>query len=152
MKTFCVLSDTHGNVADLQKLEGVMRESDYVIHLGDNIADTRFFPTEITKKLYAVKGNCDGGGEDQIIEVEGKRILLTHGDRYNVKSGTDALYYRAQGLNADAVFYGHTHKADIEERAGVIMINPGTLKGYVEKSYCYVVLVGGKFIAKIVYL
>ena len=152
MKTFCVLSDTHGNLLDLKKLEGIMAESDYVIHLGDNIADTRLLPPNITKKLYAVKGNCDGGGDDMIIEAEGKRILLTHGDRYGVKSGTDELFYRAKGLNADAVFFGHTHIAVIEERAGVLMVNPGTLKGYVDKSYCYVVLSNGKFVAKTVYL
>ncbi len=39
MKTVTVLSDTHGNRRALDRLDTVLRESDYIIHLGDTSAD-----------------------------------------------------------------------------------------------------------------
>lgn len=35
MKKIVVISDTHGNFSCIEKLLGIMKESDYVFHLGD---------------------------------------------------------------------------------------------------------------------
>ena len=43
MKTILVLSDTHGNLSDMEKLKGIMAESDYVFHLGDYQSDILAF-------------------------------------------------------------------------------------------------------------
>ena len=144
------MSDTHGNANDIKKLLPIMEESDYVIHLGDYMSDTRYFSENIYEKLYAVKGNCDGGGDDLVIEIENKKILLTHGDRYGVKQGNLKLLLKAKEIGADAVFYGHTHVPLIEEVENITFINPGTLSNYSEKTYCYAVIFNGKIIAKIV--
>ena len=150
MKTLFIMSDTHGNANDIKKLLPIMEESDYVIHLGDYMSDTRYFSENIYEKLYAVKGNCDGGGDDLVIEIENKKILLTHGDRYGVKQGNLKLLLKAKEIGADAVFYGHTHVPLIEEVENITFINPGTLSNYSEKTYCYAVIFNGKIIAKIV--
>lgn len=150
MKTFFIVSDTHGHVAPLEKLKGIMQESDYIIHLGDYFSDMRPFEREFYKKLYAVKGNCDGGGADEILDVSGYKILLTHGDRYGVKSSLYKLLLRAKELGVNAVFYGHTHVAKIEEIDGITFINPGNMQSFIEKTYCYAVLYNGKLTAKIV--
>ena len=150
MKTFFIMSDTHGNTAVMKKLLPIMEESDFVIHLGDYATDKRCLSEKVYEKLYAVKGNCDGGGDDLIIEAEGKKILLTHGDRYGVKKGLTELFFKAKEINADAVFYGHTHISDVTETGGVLLINPGTLSAYGEKTYCYAVIADGKITAKIV--
>ena len=150
MKTFFIMSDTHGNTAEMKKLLPIMEESDFVIHLGDYATDKRCLSEKVYEKLYAVNGNCDGGGDDLIIEAEGKKILLTHGDRYGVKKGLTELFFKAKEINADAVFYGHTHISDVTETGGVLLINPGTLSAYGEKTYCYAVIADGKITAKIV--
>lgn len=150
MKTFVILSDSHGNLSALSKLYGVMQESDYVIHLGDYCGDMREYSDDICQKLYRVKGNCDGGGSDFILEAEGKKILLTHGDRYGVKTGLYKLLLRAKEVCADVVLFGHTHIAEITEIDGITFINPGSLSKYGNASYCYMVLVGEKIVAKIV--
>jgi len=130
MKTLFVISDTHGNGEKIKKLLPIMEESDYVIHLGDYITDTRYLSEKVYEKLYAVKGNCDGGGDDLIIEVENKKILLTHGNRYGVKQGNLKLLLKAKEIGVDAVFFGHTHKSLAEEVDGITFVNPGTLSRY----------------------
>lgn len=150
MKTFFIVSDTHGHTAPLEKLRHVMNESDYVIHLGDHASDMRPFERELYKKLYVVKGNCDGGGDDEIIESDCYKILLTHGDGYGVKSSLYKLLLKAKELKVNAVFYGHTHIAKIEEIDGIVFINPGNMQDFIDKTYCYAVLYNGKLTSKIV--
>ena len=150
MKTFLILSDTHGNIAAMNTLKGIMAECDYIIHLGDYHRDLQSFSEEFCEKIYSVNGNCDGGGKDLVFEVDGKKILLTHGDRYDVKSSLYKLLLKAKEIKADVVMFGHTHIPVVEERDGILFINPGTLNGYTEKTYCYMVLTGGKAVAKIV--
>ena len=150
MKTAIVLSDTHRNFSALEKLLPKMLENDFVFHLGDNEGDILSYKKELGSKIYSVKGNCDGGGEDYVLEVENVKILLTHGDKYGVKSSLYKLLLRAKELNADAVFYGHTHAAQIEKIEGITFINPGCMTSYGQKSYCYAVFHDGKLTVKIV--
>jgi putative phosphoesterase len=126
-----------------------MAESDYIIHLGDNEKDINLY-REFSQKIFSVAGNCDGGGSDKIIEIEGLKILLTHGDKYRVKSGITNLFFHAKEIGVNVVMFGHTHSSLIEEVEGITFINPGTLKGYFDKSYCYAVIYDGKITAKIV--
>ena len=105
---------------------------------------------ELGAKIYSVKGNCDGGGADQIIEIEGVKVLLTHGDKYGVKNCLLNLSFRAKELGVNAVFYGHTHIANIEVIDKITFINPGCMTSFGQKSYCYAVFHQGKLTAKIV--
>lgn len=146
-----VISDTHGNLQDLDKLSQIISESDYVFHLGDHYDDMRYFYPKIKDKLYRVHGNCDWGAEKElIVEIEGHRILATHGDLYGAKLGTDRLVYKAMQENCDIVFYGHTHCAEITKENGIYLINPGTLQKYsTHKTFAYVVISGDKVIPAI---
>ncbi len=148
MKKFVILSDTHRNLAPLFKIENIMQEADYVIHLGDHDSDMRSFKRVLCDKLHTVTGNCDGGSTEEVLNVDGYKILLTHGHRYGVKSSLLQLLLRAKELGVNAVFYGHTHNADICEIDGITFINPGNTLDYT--TYCYAVLTQGKLIAKIV--
>ncbi len=150
MKTIVVLSDTHGNLSSIEKISTIVHESDYVFHLGDCKSDILAFSREFGDKIHAVAGNCDGGGADEIIEIEGVKILLTHGDKYGVKNGLLKLVLRAKELGVNAVFYGHTHQADITICDGIQLINPGNTKSFIDKTYCYAVVHDGKLVAKIV--
>ena len=50
-----------------------------------------------------------------------------HGDACGVKSGTGMLEKRAKEAGADAVLFGHTHRATVTDLSGILAVNPGTL-------------------------
>ncbi len=150
MKTMIVISDSHGNVSALEGLSQIMKYSDYIVHLGDYQRDIKLFSRDYGDRIYSVKGNCDLGHDEQVIEVEDVKVLLTHGNAYGVKSGLTNLSLRAKELNVDLVLYGHTHLANIEVSDGITYVNPGTTSRYQAKSYAYVVIHEKKITAKIV--
>ncbi len=142
MKTFVVLSDSHGRRTNLQKVKRLFEENDYIIHLGDGSNDMRETFSEYPEKTYIAKGNCDFSyGEDEfVIEEEGVGIFCCHGHKYGVKSNLYRLAARAKEKDCTVALYGHTHRAAITEVDGVTCINPGALGAYVDPSYCYLVL------------
>ena len=64
---------------------------------------------------------------EQLIELENKKILMTHGHEYGVKSSLLNLNYRAKELGADIALYGHSHIAAIEKHDGIWFVNPGSV-------------------------
>ena len=150
MKKLVIVSDTHGNLKNLEKLLPIIEESDLIIHLGDYSSDLKVLSPELYDKLYYVKGNCDGGGEDAFFEAENLKIMMTHGDRYGVKQSLTKLYLKAKEMKIDVVLYGHTHIPKIEEYDGITFINPGCMSIFSNKTYCYAVVNNDKIIAKIV--
>lgn len=137
-----VISDTHGNLVDIDKMAQIILESDYVFHLGDHYDDMKNLKGVLNEKLYRVHGNCDWGEQKEIIvQIEGHKILATHGDLYGVKLGTDRILNKAKSEGCDIVLFGHTHIAEIKKEDGVVMINPGALSKYsTNKSFAYVVI------------
>ncbi len=154
MKTFVVLSDSHGRYKNVQRLAPLFGENDFVVHLGDGSSDMRPYTAQAPDKFYAMRGNCDFsyGQEECIIEAEGVSILCCHGHRYGVKRGLEGLAARAKELGCSVALYGHTHRADIATVDGVLCVNPGALGDYAAPSYCYLVLHSGKPTATIVNL
>jgi len=148
VKTAVILSDTHGNFSAIEKILPIMQESDFVIHLGDFQRDIFAYEKELGKKIISVKGNCDGGGEDRILEIEKVKILITHGNKYSVKSNMLNLIYVAKEKGVNAVFYGHTHVSDTFKQDGILFVNPGCMSGFYEKTYCYAVFHDGKVTTK----
>lgn len=154
MTTITVFSDSHGTPLPT-KLTSVAFESNLVFFLGDGILSLG--DMLLHKGFHAVKGNCDpscGFCDEEVVEVENVRILLTHGDKYRVKNDLTSLYMHARELECNLVLYGHTHFADVQEYAGVTLVNPGAI--YSARtgapSYAYVVVTNGKFVVKIVNL
>jgi putative phosphoesterase len=126
-----VLSDTHGNYALALKMLDLLGDFEQIIHLGDTSGDGEIIELALERKLVIVSGNCDTSGNYPHLaglDICGKRMLITHGDRFHVKSGIDGLCRKAKVCRADIVLYGHTHIAHIEEVEGILFINPGTLK------------------------
>ena len=152
MKTLCVLSDTHGNIQEIENLFPIFAESDYVIHLGDTSSDGQIIRKAFPDKTYLLNGNCDftrAGVNELILEVEGVKIFACHGDAYGVKRGYDRIAYAAEQAGCKVALFGHTHEA-IEETAGnVQLFNPGTLRRYCEGTYLYLVVNGEKAVGKI---
>ena len=128
-----VMSDTHGNTKVIkQLLENYQGQVAAVVHLGDYARDmARFARQDADSALYyIVNGNTDPLVEvydERVIEVAGKRIFITHGHRYDVKSKLDNLVYRAQELQVDACLFGHTHIAVLFTHKNIVFLNPGSL-------------------------
>lgn len=142
-----ILADTHGNTKDIQKLVPILSESDIILFAGDGLKDLNILPPDIYKKVRAVKGNCDllSADREVIFDVSGKKILLTHGDMYGVKSGLTKLCLHAREVKADIVIFGHTHFAEVLTFDKTMFINPGTLSRYAEKkTFAYLVIANGK--------
>lgn len=152
MKTFVVLSDSHGRKSAIDKLKPLFAENDYLIHLGDGAADMREIFSLYPDKTYICKGNCDlfYGTDEFVLQEEGVSILCCHGHKYGVKSGFKKLAAHAKERGCTAALYGHTHCADVCEVDGVLCINPGSLGAHSGASYCYLVAHKGKLTPTIV--
>ena len=59
MKTAVVLSDTHGYRQGIDELNGILAESDYIIHLGDTSSDGSYIRSRYPEKTILLNGNCD---------------------------------------------------------------------------------------------
>lgn len=128
-----VISDTHGNVNRAFIAHSRSEPVDAIIHLGDGCADADLLRETLDIPVINVAGNCDPGSDiprERVWECEGKRLLLTHGDAYQVKSGLSRLRLRAGEIGADAVLFGHTHHAVLENYSGLLLINPGSLANH----------------------
>jgi putative phosphoesterase len=125
-----VMSDSHGNYP-LALQACVMAESfDALFHLGDGGDDAGLLAHTLDVKVIHVAGNCDissASPRELLLECEGKKLLLLHGDAYGVKIGLGMLEKRAREAGVDAVLFGHTHKATVTTLSGILAVNPGTL-------------------------
>lgn len=125
-----VISDTHGNFQLALQACDLAEPIDAVLHLGDGGDDAAFLMHALDIEVIHVAGNCDIGSaspRELLWEREGKRLLLLHGDAYGVKSGLGRLEKRAVETGADAVLFGHTHRAAVTSLSGILAVNPGTL-------------------------
>jgi len=137
-----VISDTHGNQAALFRAHQAAGRVDAVIHLGDGEADAALLSTVEGSPILRIAGNCDLGStapRELVCEWKGVRLLLCHGDRYGVKAGLTQLIQRGHAAEVDAVLYGHTHTARIDESEGLWLINPGTMT-YPAQCHSYAIL------------
>ena len=124
-----VVSDTHNVREYMDKVKSVIKKADVLIHLGDNISDLYYIAEGFNGAIYGVKGNCDFGTselKEQVIELEDKKFLITHGDRYNVKYNMTNIYLRARELGIDGAMFGHSHIPFIEKETNIWLINPGS--------------------------
>lgn len=139
-----VVADTHSSVSyiidAINNTEGVSK----VIHLGDCVSDARVIQENVDVPVIMVRGNNDYFDKDvpldKIIYVEGHKILLTHGHKYNVYFGPQRLYFRAMELGCDMVLYGHTHIFEDICVGDVRIINPGSVSLPRDRVASYVLM------------
>ena len=108
-----------------------LHQPQQVIHLGDMISDAEEVAEQYPKLPFCmVPGNCDGWSFSvplkKQIKLGGKSILLSHGHRWEVKSGYDKAIADARAVGADILLFGHTHRSLCEQlEDGLWMMNPG---------------------------
>ncbi len=112
-----VFSDSHGTARNMEKvLDMHFDTADGFLFLGDGYREFRHLADCYPGRTYlCVRGNCDPAEADappleELADIGGVRIMLTHGHRYQVKSGTEMLVSAARARRADIVLYGHTHE------------------------------------------
>ncbi|MBQ8508841.1 MAG: YfcE family phosphodiesterase [Clostridia bacterium] len=140
---YLIFSDSHGASVLTRRILGEQQaDTDGVIFLGDGLREFRKTAAEFPKlDVHAVAGNCDFDVSladqkafEQFFELEGFRIMITHGHRHFVKMGTDYIADYARQKGADVVLFGHTHQRletwlppvkDGEK--GLYLFNPGSI-------------------------
>ncbi|MDR7856685.1 metallophosphoesterase [Tissierella sp.] len=144
-----VISDTHGYIDNVVQGIKTIGLPDMIFHLGDNVEDGIRLRDELNIPTTIVRGNGDYNSldfnDDEIVELNGKKIFLSHGHNYNVNFGLSNLYYKAQEVGADYVLFGHTHIPIIERTEKIVLMNPGSPvlpRGYKKKNTVGILLLG----------
>ena len=125
-----VISDTHRMSRYIEIAKGYIKDADILVHLGDNTEDINELIQDFKGITYGVRGNCDFSRKypkEQLLDIEEKKIFITHGDLYGVKYGIQNIFYRAKELQSDIVLFGHTHQQLIMEEEGILFMNPGSI-------------------------
>ena len=133
-----VFSDSHGrgkNILEAIDLHGGV--ADAIIFLGDGLSDLYEVKRKYDKiPVFSVKGNCDfydfnDTPEEILVNFDGIKILLCHGHKYGVKSSLTRILYRCLELEADAIFFGHTHvpveMTEYVAEKRIQIFNPGSI-------------------------
>jgi hypothetical protein len=129
-----VVSDTHRNIENLESVINWLARRHHITalyHLGDDHEDTASFADRYVDIVHVPgtyhAGYRDGSLEKKKIEtVLGLRILLVHAMEQDV--GSD------DRMHADIILNGHTHKAEMHLADGLFFMNPGHLKGPLDKN------------------
>ena len=146
-----IISDTHGLLRPqaLEALQGV----DLILHAGD-IGNQQVLDTLNTiAPVVAVRGNNDKGDWAQalpdweVVEIGNVSIYMLH----DVKE----IEISPSGGGFQVVVSGHSHKPSVEERRGVLFVNPGSAgprRFTLPVSLAHLHVVGEKVEARIVEL
>jgi len=150
---YLIISDTHDNLDSLSKIKDIIKELSIkaIIHLGDYTSP--FTLVDVLRICNAdfigILGNNDGD-KVKLIELAGSKIseqplelkigkfdvIAIHGfkdpglTRRVVHALVSSRYY-------SIVLYGHTHQYDLRISNNVLIMNPGTLAGYLSKHKSY---------------
>ena len=114
-----ILSDTHGLLRP--EVAELLKTADAILHGGDINKPGIVEQLEQYAPLYVVRGNNDKEWAEQIphdltITLGGVTFYMVH----NKKEVPADL------TGVDAVVFGHSHKYLLEEKDGVLWLNPGS--------------------------
>ena len=114
-----ILSDTHGLLRP--EVAEHLKTADAILHGGDVNKPGIVDQLERYAPLYVVRGNNDKEWAEQLphdltVTLGGVTFYLVH----NKKEVPADL------TGVDAVVFGHSHKYLLEERDGVLWLNPGS--------------------------
>ncbi len=117
-----VIADTHGLLRPeaLEALRGVS----FILHAGDVGKPEILGKLEEVAPVKAVRGNVDRGAWAQqlpvteVVEVGGVFFYMLH--------SLEDLDLDPAAAGFQVVVFGHSHKPSVEEKKGVLYLNPGS--------------------------
>ena len=117
-----LISDTHG----LLRAQAVaaLRGCDHIVHGGDSGDPGILDALRELAPLTVVRGNndreawADGIAETELVELDGVQLYAIH--------DLSQLGIDPAAVGVRVVVSGHSHKPKIEERGGVLYVNPGS--------------------------
>ena len=142
-----IISDTHDNLPLIDKAVKKLNEEkvELVLHAGDYVAPfvaSHFKP--LKAPLIGVFGNNDGDknqlkkkftelgadirGRFAFLLIDGLRVALLHGDEKELMRSLLELE------SYDIIVSGHTHLEKTYRRGRTLVINPGTVSGYLAEK------------------
>lgn len=146
-----VLSDSHKDFNSIMKILEKEKDADYIIHAGDvhrDVEDIMCLKPRIPC-VYVI-GNNDpfvfGEPNNREFTLCNRKIFLTHGHLYGVKTSLYPLKKKAKEAGADICIFGHTHVKYLKEEDGIWYLNPGCTR----KSYGVIEFLNEEIMIKIV--
>lgn len=162
-----VISDTHTNVKMASALLNTVGDFELLIHLGDHASDLVALSSNLPCRAIGVIGNEDKGflGDDRFptemtIPAGDIKIFMTHGHLFDLnpyyqkdkwESKISGLVSRAKKTGAKIALFGHTHRPHLEDRDGVLLMNPGDIYSGAERAHIGILKVSGKDISAKIY-
>lgn len=140
---YLIVSDSHGRKSDIERIIKEAKDIEGVLFLGDGLADiARVQSSYPNLDFYVVRGNCDISAVTppmQILTLGDLKVMLCHGDGFDVKMSLLALRRTAISLGASVVLYGHTHKQYYEYLDGLYIFCPGSVEKDISANFkiCY---------------
>ena len=165
-----IASDLHGSAPAVRALAARIEAEapDRIALLGDllyhgprNDLPVGYAPKEVigllnglAERIVAVRGNCDAEVDQMVlgfpcmadyalVEADGRLLYLTHGHLPGMSP--DDPPSLAPG---SALLTGHTHVKTLDERDGVLYVNPGSTSIPKDGSASYAVYENGAFMLK----
>jgi len=140
-----IFSDSHGNLKNLERAAKYLLENEkaqILVHLGDDYDDTKIlekFPLRVIKVPGVFSSYYqDPAIPNRLIETfKGKKVLISHTETSHKNDLAKDLKPEEviAKREVDLAFVGHTHIPKIEDREGVLILNPGHLKKEDKKGY-----------------
>jgi uncharacterized protein len=144
-----VVADTHcpeflDHLPD--RIFEVLSGVDLILHAGDVGGPETIAELERIAPVDAIRGDHDKELAElpasREVTLEGRRIVVVHGNRSRWVEEPQTLLWtlslgyvhpnanlprtlRKRFPGADAIVFGHTHRAHVETRQGVLLFNPG---------------------------
>lgn len=125
-----IVSDTHGRDDNLETVVNRETPFDMLVHCGDVEGRELFIEALADCPCSIVSGNNDFFTDlprEDVIDIEGNKVLVTHGHYYGVSMEFDQLAEAAKARGCNAAFFGHIHVPVLEKLDGVLLVNPGSL-------------------------
>ena len=117
-----IISDTHGLLRPeaVRELTGV----DHILHAGDVGDDRILSALRELAPVTAIRGNIDVSGPcaalpaTEAVELGGCLFYLVH--------AIQDLDIQPAAAGVHAVVYGHSHRAEVKDKNGILYLNPGS--------------------------
>lgn len=125
-----IISDTHKKNDNFFRVLETVGKVDMVIHCGDVEGSEYAITAGAGCPVEMVAGNNDFFSQlpmEREFEIEQYKVWVTHGHHYYVSMGNERLKQEARSRGVDIVFYGHTHRPEIDLEDDIMVINPGSL-------------------------